>query len=327
MKNKWLSLLLILTFIKGIVWVILTPIFQAPDENVHWGATQYIAEKLKPPTKWDIITSRELSAVANIVRFNWVESHPVWLGLEEGWIEKLNQIDPQAKTEFSFAEKQGGHKLPQGYSWLGSIVYRLFFNQSFLVRFYALRLVSVLLSLITVYIVYKAARLVLKAPLSLAVAFMAVMQPMYSAISSAVTYDSLAVLVVSGYIFLSLKFIKSKNTKWQWLALLVAVAGIAVKTQLVGLIFTWPFLLTKKQRYFWLLLPVVVLILLQLMIFKQLWGETLIWLSHEPVTAISDYILKNYRSLSAEVFPWYWGVFGWLEKTMPLWIYRGLVLI
>jgi hypothetical protein len=43
-------------------------------------------------------------------------------------------------------------------------------------------------------------------------------------------------------------------------------------------------------------------------------------------------LLKNYLVINKEMFmnnlfPWYWGVFGWLEVTMPLTIYRILKLI
>lgn len=321
MKNKWLLLLLVLTFIKGTVWVILTPIFQVPDENVHWGMVQFVAEKLKIATKKDIVTSAELSAVAQIIRFNWVESHPVWHGFEENWVEKLNQISNQTKSEFVLQEKQGGHKLAPLYYWLGGSVYRLLFNQSFLVRFYASRFLSVILSLATVYLSFLTARVFFKPNLSLAVAFMVAMQPMYSVISSAVTYDAGAVLAATVFIYLSLLFIKTKKTKWLWLSLLVSIIGITIKYQLVALLAAWVFLLNKKQLKYLLILPAAAVILWRLRPFQQLF-DTL-----PTFSDFTGYFTANWRSLWAEVFPWYWGVFGWLEKTMPLWVYRILKII
>jgi hypothetical protein len=326
MKNKWLVILLVLTLIKGIAWMVLTPIFQAPDENVHFGMIQYLGENDRHPgPRAGETTSRELLAVAEVTNFNFVASHPVWQGLPIDWRGQIRSLGRDLKKEFVLGQE--GQKLPQAYFWTGYPIYKIVAGQNFLVRFYALRILSVLLSLGTVYFTYLSARILLKRNLSLAVAFLVGMQPMYSVISSAVTYDSLAVLVATGFIYSSLKFIKTKILKWQGIALFLAIFGLVVKTQLVGLLLSWPFLLSKKQWRYWLVLPLSVILLLQFRQFRQLFDGLLVWLRTQPLAVMGNYFLQNYQALAAEVFPWYWGVFGWLEKTMPLWVYRILKIV
>ena len=152
-KNKLLTALLILVFFKGLVWGFITPIFQSPDENVHYGMIQYLGENNRHPgTKNGQIVSQELIQVGNIVNFNWMASHPVWQGLERNWIDKINQLDSGLKKQFTDKVKQGGQKLPGLYYWCLYPVYKLFQNSNFFIRFFILRFVSVILSILIVYL-------------------------------------------------------------------------------------------------------------------------------------------------------------------------------
>ncbi|MBU2051706.1 DUF2142 domain-containing protein, partial [Patescibacteria group bacterium] len=51
------------------------------------------------------------------------------------------------------------------------------------------------------------------------------------------------------------------------------------------------------------------------------------WFQANNWHQINNYLSVYAKPLLAEVFPWYWGVFGWLEKIMPLIIYRALKII
>lgn len=155
MKNKWLIILLVAFLIKGLVWLFITPIFQVPDENVHFSLIQYIAENNRYPGARNAdIVSREIVSVGKIVRFNWMISHPVWQGVESDWQMRIKTLDKRLKTQFGSFENQGGQKLPKAYFVLGAAVYKVIINQNFLWRFYALRFLSVILGLITVYLSY-----------------------------------------------------------------------------------------------------------------------------------------------------------------------------
>lgn len=330
MKNKALVILLVAVFIKSIVWMLATPIFQAPDENVHFGMIQYIGEnKRHPGPRNNRIISKELVAVGKIVKFNWMSSHPVWQGLEPGWRTKIKQIKPNLRSEFGAFKNQGGQKLPQLYFWLNFPLYRLFINQNFLIRFYALRTFSVILSLITVYLVFRLSQFVFSnRSLSLAVASLVAFQPMNSTIFSSITYDSLAVLIATFFLYLSLKFIKTRQGKYQVFALIVALFALTVKTQLIGLLLVWPLLLKKSQKKWLLVFTAGLVVLAGFKDYAEIVNQAFIWLqSGQVFNQISRYLAVNLKALLAEVFPWYWGVFGWLEKVMPLAVYRILKII
>jgi hypothetical protein len=329
-KNKLLIILLLLAFFKGLIWAFITPIFQAPDENTHFGLIQFIGEtNHHPGPRNGDITSKELIAVGKIVNFNWIESHPVWQGLKSNWVQQILSLESNLKNQFTHQKNQGGQKLPRLYYWLNYPIYKLFFGQNFLIRFYALRGFSVVLGVFTVYLVYLIAKLFFaNGRLALAAAFLVGFQPMASLIFSSITYDSLAILVSTLFIYFCIKFFKTKQTKFQVWALLVALVALTVKTQLIGLVLSWPLLLKKSQRKYLLFFLLGLILLARI---KE-YGDTLkrAYLSLPSLQifkGLSQYLAIYAKAFLAEIFPWYWGVFGWLEKTMPLWVYRILKII
>jgi len=330
MKNKWLIILLVAFLIKGLVWMFITPIFQVPDENLHFGLIQYLGENNRfPAPKTSRHVSLELAKTAQAVNFNWMKSHPVWQGLPLDWQQQIKSIDFQARKTFSDYQSMGGQKLPKAYSIIGAIVYKNFSQANFLWRFYALRFLSVVLGIITVYLSYLIAEIFFKNKLlSFTVASLVAFQPMASVIFSSITYDSLSILTATTFLYLAAKFIQTTKKKFQWLALIIALAGLIVKSQLIGLSLVWLFLLTKKQLK---LLPLFLVI-----IFILSWQDHDIrqflllipeWLQGNNWHQINNYFSVYTKPLLAEVFPWYWGVFGWLEKVMPLVIYRVIKII
>lgn len=330
MKNKWLVILLVLFFLKGIIWLLLTPIFQVPDENVHFGLIQYLGENNHfPGFKNSNHVSQELVLAGETVNFNWMKSHPVWQGYPPDWQVKIKAIKPQSKTIFGDFKSQGGQKLPKGYFVLGAAVYKIIINHNFFWRFYALRFLSVILGLITVYLSYLIAEIIFKnKTLSLAVVSLIAFQPMASVIFSSITYDSLSIMTATAFLYFAVKFIQTKNKKFQWLALMVALFGLMVKSQLIGLSLAWLFLLTKKQLKFLPLFLVILLILSwQIHDIRQFLLLIPEWFQENNWHQISNYLSVYIKPLLAEVFPWYWGVFGWLEKVMPLLVYRVIKIL
>ncbi|MBU1085379.1 DUF2142 domain-containing protein [Patescibacteria group bacterium] len=329
-KNNWLIILLLLTLVKGIFWSLLTPIFQAPDENVHFGIIQYIGENNHHPgPKNGEIVSKELVEVGSIVRFNWMSSHPVWQGTESDWLNQINQLDLNLKTNFGSYQRQGGQKLPQAYYWLNWPVYKIFQNQSFLIRFYSLRIVSVLLGVATVYISYLIGLLIFKSrSLGLATASLVAFQPMASVIFSSITYDSLAIFTATLFLYFSIIFIKNKQTKYLWLTLLVSLFALTVKTQLITLLLSWPFLLTKKHFKKLAIFTPLIVVVGFIKDYKEMLTRTFSWLNSGSIFSnLTQYLTQNSPRMWAEIFPWYWGVFGWLEAVMPMWVYAIIKLI
>ena len=72
LKNKWILILLAAILVKGIVWILLTPVFQIPDEPSHFSYVQFLAENKRAPLpRREVVTSRELFQISEIVNFNW----------------------------------------------------------------------------------------------------------------------------------------------------------------------------------------------------------------------------------------------------------------
>lgn len=330
MKNKWLIILLVAFLIKGLVWMFITPIFQVPDENLHFGLIQYLGENNRfPAPKTSRHVSLELAKTAQAVNFNWMKSHPVWQGLPLDWQQQIKSIDFQARKTFSDYQSMGGQKLPKAYSIIGAVVYKIFSRADFFWRFYSLRFLSVIFGLITVYLTYLITLSFFKRPaLALSAAAAVAFHPMASVIFSSITYDSLAILASTVFLYLAVKFIKTTKKKFQWLALIVALAGLMVKSQLIGLSLAWLFLLTKKQLKF---LPLFLIIFIflgwQMHDIQEFLLIFLAWFQGNNWHLVVDYADVYAKPLLAEVFPWYWGVFGWLEKVMPMLVYRVIKII
>lgn len=331
MPAKLIKILLVLVFFKSLIWLFLTPIFQAPDENIHYSMIQYLGENNRHPGKRNSeVNSLEFLEVIRIVNFSWQAQHPVWKGLPADWQNQLQSLEPGLKRIFIYKPgTDSGQKLPQVYYWLNYPIYKLAQEADFLTRFYLLRLVSVILGLFTVYISYLTAKVVFNdQALALAVASLVGFQPMASVIFSSITYDSLAISLFTWFIYLMVRFFQSNQSHYQFQGLIIAILSLMAKTQLIAMLLAWPFGLTKKQRLLWPALFLGLIILSQQKDFSEIIRQGWTWLTAMPaLDLVQGYLALNAASLWAQTFPWYWGVFGWLEKAMPLWVYACLKII
>ena len=346
MKNKWLLGLMILILIKGLIWLALTPIFQVPDEPSHFSYVQFLAENLRSPhPRREVRSSQELLAVAGVVNFDWQINHPVWRGHQAEWREKIASVDQEERKVFESNPYLTSLKRPGLYYYLAAGVYRLFSTGNFFWRFYAIRLFSLVIHLTTIWLVFLTAKKLFKNEWSaLATSALVGFQPGLSFITSGVSYEPLAILAATIFFYLT-----ASKTKTIWLIAAVII-GITIKPDLIFLLFLLPFLLPKKQKVFaWLgliliflgftwLAPVVDAVIRG----KYQWLDT--WLYFLPLkdyavfsrnlfnlifsgkifSLLADYGKQFISIHYHQIFPWYWGVFGWLEKTMPLRVYTVL---
>lgn len=349
MKNKWLVILLIASFIKGLVWMFSTPIFQIPDEPSHFSYVQFLAEKNQAPhPRRDFVSSKELLSVAKIVNFNWQIQHPVWKKYPSDWLTQINQLSSQDKKDFASSYYLTSLKRPGLYYFSASLVYRLFSNQTFLWRFFAIRVFSLLCQIMIIWLTYQICqKLLKKSELSLATAAMVSFHPGFSFILSGISYEALGVLIATLFIYLVVI-----KTKIIWL-LLTAVAGVVIKPDLIFLWLLFPFYLPKKPRviaFSFLILSFISFVLINPIINQVVRGQYL-WLDKYlyvlPLKDYADYAQQLSKSLLNgqifsksfaylqifikvhyhQIFAWYWGVFGWLEKTMPPLTYTVLKIL
>lgn len=346
MKNKWIVVLLVFSLIKGLVWLFLTPIFQVPDEPSHFSYIQFLAENNRAPhPRREVVTSKELFSISQIVNFNWKIEHPVWQSYQNNWQAKINAIPLQEKQEYIPNEYLTSLKRPGLYYAAASWFYRLFFNQSFLWRFFSVRFFSLICQLVTIWLVYLMAIKLTKKPwLGLASAAGVSFHPGFSFIAGGVSYEALGILIATAFIYLVT--IKAK-TRWLMIA---GTIGILIKPDLIFLLLLMPFLLPKKLKWLAFLGLIAVFIGLVLILplvnqeirIKSSWLDRFLYtlpLKDYSVyadnlwqTVISKQLLvktKEYLNIFFtvhwhQIFAWYWGVFGWLEKTLPLTVYPVL---
>ncbi|HBU21521.1 TPA: hypothetical protein DEB02_01095, partial [Candidatus Beckwithbacteria bacterium] len=352
---KALKVLLVVVLIKSLAWMGLTPIFQVPDEPSHFSIVQFIAEKgRRPHPRRELVTSQEALTVSSLVNFNWKIVHPVWLGYQSNWIKAIKNIPQSDRSVFLPNSQQKSLKRPPLYYFLATPFYLSVKSQSFLWRFFLVRFFSVLAGLATVYLAYQTAQLVFRRlDLAMAAAALVAFQPTLSFIGVGVHYDPLAVLVTTAFIFLSLNFLKTRKRPWFRWSLATGFLAVLIKPDLIVLPFTLVFLV-KKNRLKLILPAIFVLVailsllpaaLTSLITSNNFLSNQLLYLTNLNEYAyhaqffleslftgkiffqFKDYLAATAPGHLAQVFPWYWGVFGWLEATLPLWVYRLLKLV
>lgn len=356
MKNKWLIVLLVVLFIKSLVWLFLTPIFQVPDEPSHFSIVQYIShEGKRPHPRRQRPSSQEVFKVSEAVNFNWQIKHPVWQGYQSDWRQLLADISQTDRSSFARNNFLTSLKRPPLYYYLATPFYLLFSYQSFLFRFFSVRFFSLLLGLLTVYYSFKVSKLIFKSEsLSLAVASLVGFQPMFSFIGISVHYDPLAILITTAFTYYFLKFLKTNQKIFIKISLILSVLGLLTRPDLIVLILILG-LFSFKNKLKPVSLSILIFLGLSLLfpLFSRLFSNTnlaffldkFIYLinlneysskaqglvkllsSQQIFTQLTGYFFHTFKANMAQVFPWYWGVFGWLEKTMPAFAYQILKLV
>ena len=355
MKNKGLAILLIVLFTKSLAWMFLTPIFQVPDEPSHFSIVQYIGQTGKRPhPRRERPSSLEILKASEAVNFNWQIKHPVWQGYQADWQQQLSSISNSDKSSFTRNHFLTSLKRPPLYYYLASPFYLLFSGQSFIFRFFSVRFFSLLLGLLTALYAFKAAKLFFKNKLlPLAVTSLVGFQPMLSFIGISAHYDPLAVFISTTFSYYFLSFLKTRNKKFLRLSLLLSILGLLTKPDLIVLIIILG-LFSFRNKLKPLSIGVLVFFSLSLLfpVFNRLFSNTnlsifldkFVYLinlneysskaqglvklltSSQILTQLTGYFSQTFTANLAQVFPWYWGVFGWLEKTMPMVVYQILKL-
>lgn len=339
MKDKWLILLLAAVFTKGIIWLFLTPIFQVPDEPSHFSIVSFIAEHgRRAHPRREVVTPTAVLKTAEAVNFDWQINHPVWQGYDSNWRQQLTALTAADRLAVEPNSYQQSLKRPAGYYWLALPAYWLG-GGSFLGQFFAVRGFNLLVHLVTVWLVYLIGRKVfVSGRLGLAAAALVGFQPMVSFISGGVHYDPLAVLLATlfGWLIVNKQSLR---------ALVTAIAGLLVKPDLIILPLIW------LGRRLWLGLAALLLLLaalagpadraivvtpkydriLYLTNFNEyaaaarFFGERLT--SGQIISDFSHYLTVTGKIHLAQIFPWYWGTFGWLEAPLPGVVFSAIKLV
>ncbi|MGC6583586.1 DUF2142 domain-containing protein [Paenibacillus sp. Dod16] len=192
-KNFALWIILTIMLIKGLVWTFIIPPLQNPDEPVHFAYVQFMGEENRMPIQTSEQSfSHELNLFTMAVKLNEVAFKP-----ESKYSTNQPIYDMLSKPENNnpLQRVSDGSNLaagyPPGYYFFASLFYKLGYETTIIFRFYAVRIFSVLLSLVAVTLAYFAGKKMEPNSNFLAsvLAITTGMHPMFSMIGSAVNND------------------------------------------------------------------------------------------------------------------------------------------
>lgn len=340
-KKRHLLLLLFASFLVTITVSLTTHLFEVPDENAHYATVHYLYDQKRLPIKEDADThSIEEYQVEEIMGTlegkNKYSYHPEYrieqvegrLGKYEEQISSLN-----TPNNTSVYEGKRAAIYPPLYYVLSQPFYYLASNGSLIERIFSIRILSILLTVATIFFVYKIGEQITGSGNGGTIlSLLYLLYPMTTYVGGGINPDNLHNLFTTIFVYLSLRSI---YIGWDSRTALSIGAIIGLD------------LLTKPQSY--ILLPITAMILLmtykQFNLRKLLVTAVLIFL---PILAISGYqeipkifntdnpyiaesseviitgslsfleFSKGYlRTHLTEMPVWYWGVFKWFGLTLP----------
>lgn len=341
--KRILTLLILIVFVKSLVWSLFIPLWQFPDEQAHFGHVSYLAEggQLPMGRKDDlseemVASERALGTFRDEFGNNRFTYHPEYrLEYTDNFIGKfepdIKNIPLSARKNFVAAESA---YYPHIFYRLSGLVYKLFYQSDLFVRVYSLRIFWLFTHLVMIYFAYQIGWMVFSKNkfMAISVAVLTGFQPMLSFVASGVSGDNYHNCLFTVLIYLCLCL--WRKISWSNLAAiaLVMAFGIAAKPQfLIGFGLVLPVLglkLLKLKRY--KLVGILAVILAVIVWFFM--PNQIIFLESRKNLAWPDYTLWQHLVYTAnhtfrEVLPWYWGVFRWLSLTLPRWVNRIMMRI
>lgn len=359
-----LSLILAVFFFKGVFLAALFPMFKGQDESRHYNTIQFLAE---PQEKnWEIVERKAAKDKDHLESYNFSEeikntivAAQLNVAREENYAKALfseNYFGPNEEEILAHKwepynkiyppEKTGGNGINL-YHRLASWLEKALGEQNILVRFYALRIFSVLLGGLVLLLSYSVAKnLGFSEKISLLLVALIAFQPRFSIYMMNINYASLLILFFTTFTLggvLSLK----QGLNWKNGSLLVLSVFFGFFTKgtavvLLGpLVFLFGFhfylkLWSKKINYrhfalifllFFALLAVfsLKLDLAQILPLEKISSPV------ETFRSFGDYFTKTSSVFS--VAKNYWGEIGWGRENLSnyfigaVWLLEAFALI
>jgi 4-amino-4-deoxy-L-arabinose transferase-like glycosyltransferase len=237
-RAGWLCLAVAL--LNGFAWSLISPPFQVPDEISHVAYVQYLAETGKAPhhVAGDYMSEEERQTLESLRFFKVVgqgANRPIWTADEQ---RALDAVEAAPLDRVSDGSSSTAVNNPPLFYALQAVPYELASGGSLLDRMFAMRLLSVLLSALTVLCVFLFLRETFpRSPWAwttgaLAVAF----QPLFGFISTGVNNDS-GLFLASAFLFWMLaRSLRQGLTRRRGVAIGLAI-GLGLVTKLTFVAF------------------------------------------------------------------------------------------
>ncbi len=351
------GLLTAIMAVKGALWSLAFPLHQGPDEDDHYAVIQFVAETGRLPDEadvWlpdDVALARQLADVGRLPYFP--DQRQGFSQTEWGFGEKaLAQLPASTRTS---TDQQIVGKLMHAtplYYILGAGVYRLFDGSDVLARSQIQRLFAILVSSPTIIVAYLIARQLFPGDemMRLTVPALVTFHPMLTEISAVVSVDGLLILCYSLLIWLCLRLLAHGLTRRIAVAIgIIFSIGALTKPTLLGFVplvagcvyydyYRHP---TRRRpivnHAVWMNLIILPPLLWWMFRSRRL-NDDLFYFN--PVTEghriienpfynypFFAHMIDYWQSVWGGIFVSWWAHFGWLDTSMPPWIYdllRGM---
>ncbi|MDP3956962.1 MAG: phospholipid carrier-dependent glycosyltransferase [bacterium] len=332
------------------------PFFQGPDEQVHYATIQYLAE---PEIKsWPITVEREKSQTgSDISTYGFSEET-----IKSAQATQFDEVKFQNENTQEFSQSPIGVNenevvrdtwkryidiyptntsgAASVYYFLGTKIEQLLSQQSILTRFLSIRLLSVALGALVVWLAYLTTQKIgLSRWQSLIIAALVAFQPMFSATAAIVNIDvalifAFSLFIYAGTVLLQYSSFASWRISWKYIALLIfsIILGLFSKGSGIVLIVVAIPLLTyltyihfhiDKRRFFWRVFFLLSLLIALTFVFVP--KSYFISIANldktsqfsSPLTSLQKYINKTIGGNGLSVsHASYWGNFGWLDTKI-----------
>ncbi len=230
LEQSWVVLLMAFAFAHGMIYALLIPLWQAPDEPMLYEYVALTAQLGRVPQSLDQNPALERQILQSL------DQHNFWSYVLDTTPDRFPQTFTEATELFWMPRQVGGD--PPAYFALAALAVRLVPNWGVDAQVTLLRLLNTTLIPALVLCAYAAAQeLTVANPDSLipfAVAAFVALHPMLTIIDSAIGNDGLANLLAGLICWLWLRMLR-RGATWQQIAILGALIlfGLTVKRTLL----------------------------------------------------------------------------------------------
>ena len=320
----------------GIValWGLITPLFEFPDEQAHFGTTTFLNSQKRLPTYHEADMNKEMHETQQLLGVlrddkgnNSYTYHPEhnleytndFVGKYELDIKKLNT--PANRSTYI---KEEAARYPKLYYLFSGLFLKIVNSKDLITRVFTVRLSSLFITAAMALTLYQSGLLIFKNKLSaFTLASITMLQPMFTFTTAGINSDNLYNLLFMVILYFCLKIIKNGiNPKNILLLTLTIAASIYTKPQgLIALpiVFTALGLYILKERRFkligWVLAILVLVISISWPQLQKYQAFFTVQNLHQAV--LIDYLKFSLNKLLTQNVVWYWGVFKWLGVVLP----------
>lgn len=327
------TIILVYFIVFSLIYVIIIPPFETPDENLHLQYINYVSKFGRLPNQYEGMRDSSLFVGQG-------HQHPLYY-IFMGSVVNLLSGDRKVDAEPRFNKNHIWGGGTEGAVPVFSHLDNDFKSNSDKNIFYLLRVFSVLFSLINLFFVYKIVLTVLQNPkLACLSVFLAASLPQFQFLSCSVTNDNMTAMFASiSVYYLIMVFRNPEKTKNFILSGLFFGLGLLAKKTLIFLILSFviviAYSLFQKKGYKNLkrniIFVFVILFVLTGWYFirnyllyggflaSQMERDTMQSLLDEK-SIISVYFIKSYTKGALILFDSFIGRFGWMNLHLPVYI-------